>query len=428
MPIVSPRQALNKAFLKLKPLREDVAGFSESVKEYVRRVEASFSESEEYHKNLSREHFLQQVVRGPKGERYDINTSGRADLVIRGGSTARSDVKVLLEYKSPSNDGEMPRANRLDCKATRELLLYYLRERETAGNLSLTQLIVTNGLEWYIWDAQSWERAFHDDKELLRRFREFEAGTLSDTRTQTFYKEIASPLLSQKLDALDVAYIDLWELLKLVQSLDSQDLRLSKTSSLDRPTNSPDLRSLKASSLDRPTNSPKGRTRSSDEARTRPLAREGGRLPSELVAAYKLFSDTHLLKMPFANDSNSLNKEFYNELLYIMGLEQYEVKNKKLIGRAQAGRRHPASLLEATISQLESEGLTRVANKQSFGGDQATQTYEVALALVITWINRVLFCKLLEGQLLGYHESDRDYAFRSPDTIGSYDALADLWF
>jgi len=293
----TPRQSLNKAFLKMKPLRDDVQGFSESVKEYVRRVEASFSESEEFHKNISKEHFLQHVLRGPNGERYDINTSGRADLVIRGGSTSRSDVKVLLEYKSPSNDAEMPRPDRLDGKATQELLLYYLRERETAKNLSLTYLVVTNGLEWYIWDAQVWERAFHDDKSLLKRFQQFEDGVLSDTRTKTFYSEIASPVLAKALPTLDYTYVDLRKL-------------------PDFPVGESVL--------------PSGESVGHSPA---------GKVPPKLIAAYKLFSGTHLLKLPFANDSNSLNKEFYNELLYIMGLEQYEVNNKKLIGRAKEGNR-----------------------------------------------------------------------------------------
>jgi len=134
MPQLSPRKSLNKAFLKMKPLREDVQGFSESVKQYVRRVEASFGESEEYHKNLSREHLLQKVIRGPKGERYDINTSGRADLVIRGGSTSRSDVKVLLEYKSPSNDAEMPREGRLNCETIRVPQLNHLCKGALSGS------------------------------------------------------------------------------------------------------------------------------------------------------------------------------------------------------------------------------------------------------------------------------------------------------
>ena len=42
----------------------------------------------------------------------------------------------------------------------------------------------------------------------------------------------------------------------------------------------------------------------------------------KLVALYKIFSPAHLLKLPFANDSNQLDKAFYAELLHIIGLEE----------------------------------------------------------------------------------------------------------
>ena len=55
---------------------------------------------------------------------------------------------------------------------------------------------------------------------------------------------------------------------------------------------------------------------------------------------YKLLSSDTLLKEFNPNDANSLNKDFYNELLYILGLEEKKDKSKKLIQRAsnpQAG-------------------------------------------------------------------------------------------
>ena len=73
-------------------------------------------------------------------------------------------------------------------------------------------------------------------------------------------------------------------------------------------------------------------------------------MPPKLIAAYKLFSGTHLLKLLFANDSNSLNREFYGALLYLMGLEQYEVRNKKLIGRRS---RVPKRFQELRILALD---------------------------------------------------------------------------
>src|SRR5690606_22760215 len=54
----------------------------------------------------------------------------------------------------------------------------------------------------------------------------------------------------------------------------------------------------------------------------------------KLIPVFKLFTPVHLLKEPFANDSNSLNREFYRELLYILGLEEKKVANVRLIRRA----------------------------------------------------------------------------------------------
>ena len=49
---------------------------------------------------------------------------------------------------------------------------------------------------------------------------------------------------------------------------------------------------------------------------------------SKLVLLYKLFSPEHLLKQPFTNDSNTLDKKVYNELLHIIGLTQTKEKGK----------------------------------------------------------------------------------------------------
>ena len=46
-----------------------------------------------------------------------------------------------------------------------------------------------------------------------------------------------------------------------------------------------------------------------------------------------------------------------------------------------------------------------------FGTTTADRLFNVALELVITWINRILFLKLLEAQLLSYHKGNKAYAF-----------------
>lgn len=62
-----------------------------------------------------------------------------------------------------------------------------------------------------------------------------------------------------------------------------------------------------------------------------------------LVALFKLLSPEHLLKLSFANDSNSLDKNFYSELLHIIGLTEVKEGGKKLIERHKKGNRNPGS-------------------------------------------------------------------------------------
>jgi adenine-specific DNA-methyltransferase len=54
--------------------------------------------------------------------------------------------------------------------------------------------------------------------------------------------------------------------------------------------------------------------------------------------------------------------------------------------------------------------------------------FNVGLELSITWINRILFLKLLEAQLITYHKGDKSYAFLSFDKIKDYDDLNSLFF
>ena len=135
----------------------------------------------------------------------------------------------------------------------------------------------------------------------------------------------------------------------------------------------------------------------------------------KIVDLYKLFSPYFLLKKPLGNDSNELNKEFYHELLYIMGLEEKTEAGKKIITRTS--RRQPGTLLENLIEQIQ------IKNAIS----DSQELFETALAIVILWINRILFLKLLEGQLVSFNKSN-DYKFLTTQKISDYDELNNLFF
>ena len=127
---------------------------------------------------------------------------------------------------------------------------------------------------------------------------------------------------------------------------------------------------------------------------------------------YRILQPAHLLKAMKFTDSNKLNTAFYNELLHIIGLEEHKVDGKNVIERKPTARRNTYSLLESTIYQLEDYGIT-----------SEEEQFDLALNLVITWINRVLFLKLLESQLISYHGNQHsdEYRFLAPQFIKDYD-------
>lgn len=135
-----------------------------------------------------------------------------------------------------------------------------------------------------------------------------------------------------------------------------------------------------------------------------------------LLDLYKILSPEHLLKKQTANDSNSLNDKFYKELLHIVGIEEVKEGSKKTIQRCKVP--NDGSLLENALNKL----------KKDFRDISDTEEqYSIALELCITWLNRILFLKLLEGQLIKYNHS-QDFAFLNYDKIKDYDELEELFF
>jgi len=365
---LKPRQALNKAFLKIKPVRSDIERFKLQLIQLLDRINAT--ESEEFHKNLVSD-FLKKTGFEPN---HYINTKGRNDLVIHNGKNVKSTVGVIIEAKKPTNKAEMVSRENLNAKAFHELILYYLRERINHQNLEIKHLVATNIYEWFIFDAAFFEKAFAQDKKLVRQFGDFEAGRLAGTTTDFFYREIAGPAVANLNTDIPFAWFNLPEYGKVLRS-----------------------------------------TEKNDETR--------------LIALYKLLSPEHLLKLPFVNDSNSLDKRFYTELLHIIGLEETKQGSKKIIGHKKEKERHAGALLENAINQLESlDIISHLENPARFGNTYPERLFHVALELVITWINRVLFLKLLEAQLVSYHRGDSAFAFLSTKKIADFDEMNSLFF
>ncbi|MFN9556302.1 MAG: type II restriction endonuclease, partial [Dolichospermum sp.] len=356
-----PRESLNKAFLKINPFRKDIETFKKHLKNLIAKINES--ESEEFHKNLIA-NFLKNTY---YSSNYFINTQGRNDLVIHNGQDPKTSVGVILEVKKPTNKSEMLKVDNLNTKAFQELVLYFLRELLTEKNLELKYLIATNIYEWFIFDAQDFDKLFQENKTLVQQFKDFTDGRLISKKTDFFDQEIVQPAITEIADKITFTHFDIREYQEYLQ-----------------PGENPD--------------------------------------DHKLIALFKLLSPEHLLKLPFANDSNTLDKGFYNELLHIIGLTEVKEGGKKLIQRKKSNERNVGSLMENAMIKLDS------LDKISQVKDYQVQLFNVGLELAITWVNRILFLKLLEAQLIKYHQNDLAWGFLNLNKVQNYDDLNSLFF
>lgn len=365
---LNPKSSLNKAFLKVKPNRVEIEKFKSHLISLLDNINET--ESEEFHKNLISE-FLKKTYYDPS---YYINTKGRNDLVIHNGKEAKDSVAVIIEAKKPTNKAEMLKQENINTKAFQELVLYFLRERITHKNHEIKCLVATNINEWFIFDATVFEKNFAQNKALVAKFNDFVDGRLSGDTTDFFYKEIAQPAIAAITTDIEFTYFDIRDYDKPLRNENKQD-------------------------------------------------------DNKLISLFKLLSPEHLLKLPFINDSNSLDKRFYSELLHIIGLIETKEGTKKLIQRKDIAERNTGSLLENAIEQIEArDKLAVFDNPAKFGANKEERLFNVGLELVITWINRILFLKLLEAQLLSYHKGNNSYAFLNHQKISNFDDLDSLFF
>ncbi|QJB45857.1 DUF7149 domain-containing protein [Dolichospermum flos-aquae] len=364
---IKPRQALSKAFLRIKPIRNEFEIFKRNLITLLNQIDEN--EREEFHKNILTD-FLKNTYYGAD---YLINIKASNDLVIYNGKDTKSNVGVILEAKKVNNN-EMLKVDNLNTKALQQLVLYFLRERITNKNSEIKYLIATNIYEWFIFDATLFENLFVQNKQLVKQFTDFEEKRLSNSRTDFFYKEIAQPAIDKIQNELIFTHFDI---------KDYQQYLINQNPENDQ----------------------------------------------KLIPLFKLFSPQHLLKLPTINDSNSLNRNFYSELLHILGLTEIKEGGKKLIQRKPINEREQGSLIENTITRLqELHKIDRLSNSEQFGENTEEKLFNVSLELVITWINRILFLKLLESQLINYRQGNKSFAFLNLAKIQDFGNLNRLFF
>ncbi|MFP6271159.1 class I SAM-dependent DNA methyltransferase [Helicobacter pylori] len=124
----------------------------------------------------------------------------------------------------------------------------------------------------------------------------------------------------------------------------------------------------------------------------------------ELPLIYSVLSHEVLLKQRKTLDANTLNKDFYEELLYILGLEEQNDKGKILIKPSRT-QNSLSNALKEKYKNLDDEEV---------------------MALLIAWNNRILFLRLLESLLISFEHFEKP--FLTTENFENFNALNTLFF
>ncbi len=126
--------------------------------------------------------------------------------------------------------------------------------------------------------------------------------------------------------------------------------------------------------------------------------------PKELPLIYQVLSHEVLLKQRKTLDANTLNKDFYEELLYILGLEEQNDKGKILIKPSRT-KNSLSDALKKEYNNLDDEEV---------------------MVLLIAWNNRILFLRLLESLLISFKHFEKP--FLTIENFTNFNALNTLFF
>ncbi|EIO3426558.1 Eco57I restriction-modification methylase domain-containing protein, partial [Campylobacter jejuni] len=128
-----------------------------------------------------------------------------------------------------------------------------------------------------------------------------------------------------------------------------------------------------------------------------------------LASIYKTFHRDFLLSEFNPNDANSLNNAFYKEFLYILGLCESKQNSKLIIAKSEESKEEQGTFYTAINSKLKEEN------------------FETILKLLILWLNRILFLKLIESNLVRFND-DKNLKFLNFKKIPDFDKLSELFF
>ncbi|MCV3374096.1 Eco57I restriction-modification methylase domain-containing protein [Campylobacter lari] len=128
-----------------------------------------------------------------------------------------------------------------------------------------------------------------------------------------------------------------------------------------------------------------------------------------LASIFKTFHRDFLLNEFSPNDANSLNNAFYKELLYILGLSESKQLSKFIITQSEQSKQAQGTLYHLIANKLPKHD------------------FEEVLKFIILWLNRILFLKLIESNLVRFND-DKTLKFLNYEKIPNFTTLSHLFF
>ena len=216
--------------------------------------------------------------------------------------------------------------------------------REIQHNNSIKHIILANPHEFYIFDADKFEILFLKDKKIKKFYENCDDKKGTDKSTKKFFEEVEKHLKGEFEGELAYTHFSLKDKLST----------------------------------------------------------------QELTFIYQLLSPQVLLKARKTLDANTLNKGFYEELLYILGLQEVSESGKsggKILIKPSGTRNSLSDAITKAYGNLDEETI---------------------FTLITTWNNRVLFLALLESMLLGFKHINKPFLDYS--IIRDFGTLQSLFF
>ncbi|EMN6998204.1 class I SAM-dependent DNA methyltransferase [Campylobacter coli] len=241
--------------------------------------------------------------------------------------------------------------------------ILYYLRERKALNSSLKHIIITDFYRFYIFKADLFEELFNKNKYFKEAFENFESKNSLFKGNTDEFYKECEKLLSSE---------------KYLDSITRKDL-------FDEP-------SLKGVFID-----------------LKPILEQEKPSFGKLKPLFKIFHKDFLLSEFNPNDANSLNNAFYKELLYILGLCESKQNSKLIIAKSQESKEEQGTFYTAINSKLEEEN------------------FETILKLLILWLNRILFLKLIESNLVRFND-DKNLKFLNFKKIPDFDKLSELFF